>query len=159
MECNLLGDTKHWIYGPEFWRVSTDGKATIIEPYLEDQLERCNQVAKAVGTWINPDFLIQTLAEFIRHSRAMAERFDTAASVSFRCEWNGIADRQLFRPYGRIESDKSREDHRFVTMNFPFTTVIGDWPSVASRLAGPLVRAFTTRNIVSPEFISRNFRL
>jgi hypothetical protein len=153
LECSLLQDPDMWVCGPAFWRVSADGKAAIVEPYLEDQAERCSQVDKAIGSWINPWFLIQSLAEFVRHAQAMAERFNTSTRVSFRCEWSGILGRRLFVPGGRVGSDEAREDRRSSAADFPLTTIVGDWPYVVSQLAAPVLRAFTTSTLVTPESI------
>lgn len=52
------------------WRVSPDGKVTLIRDYWEDVLAQRN--GTSAGTWISPNWMVRSLAEIVRH-RAHAQ--------------------------------------------------------------------------------------
>lgn len=81
LECSVLAGSETG--GADLWRVSADGKATLIRDYWEDEPIRSSETA---GTLFSPNMLATSLAEFVRHGRGVAERFDSPSTVSFRCE-------------------------------------------------------------------------
>jgi hypothetical protein len=154
LECNLLRDPERRTSSATFWRVSTDGKATILDQYLEDQVDWCQQLRLQVGSWFSPNLLVRQLAEFVRHARALAERFDDAVDVSFRCEWFGLANRQIFDPYAPWHNrEPAREDRRVSAGTWAISALIGDWPTIVSQLAAPVLRAFMTETVVTPDWV------
>jgi hypothetical protein len=154
LECSLLRDPDGRTASPTFWRVSTDGKGTIIESYLEDQVDWCRQLGVPVASWFSPNLLVRRLAEFVRYARGMAERFDSAINVSIRCEWYGVAQRQMLDPFARWhEPQRARDDRRSAVGDWPITALAGDWSSIVSQLAAPVVRAFVTRVVATPEWV------
>ena len=95
LECSLLRDPDRATHGPTLWRVSPDGSATFIDAYREDDADGCKHLGMQPCTWFSPNIMVRLLAGFVRHARAMAERFDSAIGVSFRCEWCGLSGRRV----------------------------------------------------------------
>jgi hypothetical protein len=92
----VLKDTRNGVaVHPDMWRISPDGKATLIRTYWEDDVGWNKQLGWQPGTWISPNLLTKALAEFARHARGMAERFDNPTTVTCRIEWNGLKDRSV----------------------------------------------------------------
>jgi hypothetical protein len=84
----------------------------------------------------------------------MAERFEFAVSVSIRCEWHGLAWRQIFDPNAIWhQRERASDDRRIATGNWPITALAGDWPRIVSHLAAPVMRAFTTDFVVTPQWV------
>jgi hypothetical protein len=134
------------------WRVSADGKATSIRQYWEDLPQQ--QVPPA-GTWTSPNWMVRSLAEIVRHARGMTERFDNPTAVSFRCEWHGLLDRELYSPntMWSLANSKSRVDHKTATGSYPVTMLTNRWPEVVAELVAPLMRSFSADQVVSSDWI------
>jgi hypothetical protein len=88
LECAHLRGTN--FLATDMWRVSADGKATIIRSYLEDDSAFVPQLNLTQGTWFSPQMMVGSLAELVRHARGLAKRFNEATSVQFRCECRGV---------------------------------------------------------------------
>jgi hypothetical protein len=146
LECALLKDTRNGVpLHPDMWRISPDGKATLIRTYWEDDISWNNQLGWQPGTWLSPNLLTKALAEFIRHARGMTERFNNSTSVTFRIEWNGLKDRTISDPFARwMNNWISRSDHRVSTGTWPVTKLTDGWLEIAAELAAPVMRLFTT---------------
>jgi hypothetical protein len=136
-----------------FWRASSGGRITIIRQYFEDNWEKAGRVPP--GAVLSPNVQVQCLAEFIRHARGMAERFERANTVSFRCEWNGISGRRIddLRAHW-FREDCASDDRRVSYGTWPISALASDWPAIASKLVRPLLRAFMLDDVVSPEWIN-----
>ncbi len=155
LECSLLRDPDRATLGPTFWRVSSDGKATLIDAYKEDDPGWCEICNVRPGTLLSPNITVQLLAGVVRHARAMAERFDSATGVSFRCEGRGLSGRRADDPRVVWHSRPlARDDSRVSIGNWAVPLLSGDWPTVVSDLAAPAMRAFMTRHIVTPDWVS-----
>ena len=85
LQCTLARRTD-----AEMWRVSIDGKATIIREYWEDNANDNVRLGSTPGSWFSPNITTRVLAELLRHARGLAERFNVPTAVSFRCEWLGL---------------------------------------------------------------------
>jgi hypothetical protein len=152
LECSLLGEVSDR-GGLDFWRVSPNGKATLIREFWEDHpmIE-----GRAPYTAIDPDLVGRSLAELVRHARGFASRFDLAVDVSFRCEWRGLAGRRPQRlhggrgPFGRT----TNSDHRVSTGTWPVGDLTGAWPNIVSTLAAPVARAFGLEDQFEPELLA-----
>lgn len=155
LECSFLRDPDRATLSPTFWRVSPDGSATIIDAYREDHADWCKHIGMRPGTWFSPRIMVRFLAGFVRHARAMAERFDSATGVSFRCEWCGLSGRRVGDPTGVWpQRDAARDDHRLSIGFWSLPALSGDWPTVVSALAAPAMRAFMTEKIVvTPDWV------
>jgi hypothetical protein len=137
----------------DMWRVSRDGKVTLIRDYWEDALPLQN--GPSLGTWISPNWMMRSLAEIVRHARAMTERFESPTTVSFRCEWHGLRGRTLHSPNTQwwMRKCESRSDHRGSSGSYPVTMLTNSWPEIVADLIGPLMRGFSTEQVISPDSV------
>ena len=146
LETNLLGFDAAL---PDFWRISPDGRASLVRGYRED--ERFEKP----GRWLSPETVLRETAELVRHARAFARRFPSASSVSFRCVWNGLNGRELrdFDPGiywspGRIAT----ANQRTVSDEYPVVQLAVSWPKIVSDLGCPILHLFGFTDC-SPEFV------
>jgi hypothetical protein len=137
----------------DIWRVSPDGKLTLIRNYWEDVLAKRHDTLP--GTWISPNWMVRSLAEIVRHARALTERFDNPTAVYFRCEWHGLCDRKLHSPDARwfIRNSVSGTDDRAATGSYPVTMLTNEWPDIVAELVAPLMRSFSTDLVLTPDWI------
>lgn len=146
LETNLLGFDADL---PDFWRISPDGRASLVRGYREDvRLEE-------PGRWLSPETVLRETAELVRHARAFARRFPSASSVSFRCVWNGLKGREIrdFDPGicwspGRI----AIANQRTVSGEYPVVQLGASWPKIVSDLGCPILHLFGFTDC-SPEFV------
>jgi hypothetical protein len=103
LEWSLFPDVANAI-GPSYlWRVSLGGLATQVSTFWEDSEDLRKTSKREPGTWFYPFYMVRSLAELVRHARAFSGRFKQATSVEFRCEWFGLAGREIFDPWpGRL---------------------------------------------------------
>lgn len=138
--------------GIDMWRVSTDGKATIIREYWEDH----DWPGVPPGRCFSPNMMVRSLAEVIRHARGLAERFAAPTAVSIRCEWYGLAGRIAYdprSPWMRDDGDKIRSDHRVAAGTWPIGTFTTGWAEVVAQLAAPVARALGLIDVITPQWI------
>jgi len=155
LECSLLNDTSVRDFGADSWRMSVDGKATLLREYWEDNADAALTTGLKPGSWFSPNMMARSLAEFVRHARGTAERFKTPTKVVFRCEWRGLRGRQVFDPAVLWRPGQSTSaEARVVSETFPFSALINEWPRVVSRLGGPVARLFGIGHIFTPQWIS-----
>ena len=155
LECSLLVDSSSRGFGADTWRVASDGKATLIRDYWEDDGNVVPTTGMKPGSWFSPNTMTRSLAEFVRHARGFAERFDVPTKVVFRCEWRGLAGRRVFDPSvfwhpGRIAT----ADGRFVTASFPIAALTNKWPDIVAELGGPIARLFGIGSLFTPQWIA-----
>ncbi len=149
LECQLQqgGDA-------EMWRVSDDGKATIIREFLGDNLNVFAPSHGKPGDFFSPNEMAQSLAEFIRHARAFTERFDTPTTVSFRCEWHGLAGRIAYDPYARWTSHTPVQcDHRVSSGTWPVSALTDAWPEIVADLGSAVARLFSLQAAFTSEWV------
>ncbi len=134
---------------PDFWRVSPNGRASLVRGYREDKHER------ETKPWLSPETVLRETAELVRHARAFARRFPSASSVSFRCVWNGLKGREIgdFNPSiywspGRI----AIANQRTVSGEYPVIQLATSWPKIVSDLGCPILHLFGFTDC-SPEFV------
>jgi hypothetical protein len=140
----------------DMWRVSPDGKATLIREYWEDNADWNKRLRCAPGTWFSPNMMARSLAEFVRHARGLAERFDAPTTVSFRCEWHGLAGRGLYSgdPMRRWHAGRdSRSDHRVASGTWPVSTLTNGWAEIVARLGAPVARVFGVEQTLTPTWV------
>jgi hypothetical protein len=77
----------------DIWRISPSGYITIMTDYFEDHPDICKTQNIQRGSIINPEKLARNCAEFLRYTRALAERFQGANKIEIRCEWSGLGGR------------------------------------------------------------------
>jgi hypothetical protein len=138
LQCTLARRTD-----AEMWRVSIDGMATLIREYWEDNADDNVRLSSTPGSWFSPNITTRALAEFVRHARGLAERFNAPSAVSFRCEWLGLHGRHVFDPHGRwVGQASAREDKRISTGTWPVGALSSDLPEIVAALLAPLARLF-----------------
>jgi len=147
LECSLLRDPDPIVSAFDMWRVSPDGYATIIRNYWEDSGDS-NQ--RPSGTWFSPKLLARSLAELVRHARGMAERFESATSITIRCEWHGLSGRVIWDPWGVWfpNDNPARSEERVSGGSWPITTLESGLPEIVAQLAAPVMRAFPANSFV-----------
>lgn len=145
LEANLMGDGAFDTSLPDFWRVSADGRASLIRPFREDRPRTVANLVRPAGTWLDPETIVRETTEAVIHARQMAARFSTAQSVAFRISWTGLRDRELaaFDPgiywsAGRV----ARADARTVEGEWPLVALQSNWQEVVAELTSPVLRAF-----------------
>ncbi len=153
LETALLRNTTSSYFATDMWRVSVDGKATIIRCYTEDDVGFTAQTQLAQGTWFSRQMMVCALAELVRHARGMAERFDAPTKISFRCEWHGLENRILHDPLGWFPESRAKSDRRVTTGNWPVSSLGNVLDEIVSELAQPVVRLFTNDFAVTPEWV------
>jgi hypothetical protein len=154
VQTTLLRDKE--VSRPDMWRVSPDGKTTLIREYWEDDRTLNEHWGVTPGTWISPNWTARNLAEFVRHARGMAERFAAPTTVSFRIEWHGLSGRGFYSPSAlwHFSDYVARSDRRIATGSFPVTMLKDRWPEIVAALIAPLIRTFSTEYTVSASWIS-----
>jgi hypothetical protein len=125
----------------DFWRVSPRGLATIVRPYAEDQSQPDSLPPVRPGTYLSPDVLTQDVAELACHARTFARLFAGVRRVAFRCEWWGLAGRELFDPDGRWPHlGPALSDRCVATAQVPLARLTHAWPEVVAQLIAPPLR-------------------
>jgi hypothetical protein len=155
LECALMRDARPgWpaVSMPDFWRVSPDGKATLIRNYWEDIPDPHGRMAP--GSYFSPNMLVRSLAEFIRHARGLSERFNTPTTVTFRIEWQGLQGRVLHDPWSAwIRPWTARANRHLAARSWPVAMLGNAWPEIVADLAAPAMRLFTTDFVASADWV------
>jgi hypothetical protein len=127
----------------DFWRFSPRGLATIVRDYAEDRILDNRRLDMQPGAWFSPNVLAQELCELVCHARAMMRFFAGARRVCFRCEWRGLAGRELFDPESNwVRRGRAVDDQRIVTLQAPSAKLTDGWPDLVAELMAPVLRAF-----------------
>ena len=149
LEANLLREGDFSTSVPDFWRAAPDGRVSLVRLYREDV--RINKP----GRWLSPETVVRETAELVRHARAFAQRFPTASTVSFRCTWKGLHDRELtdFDP-GIYWSPGRRAtaSERILAGEWPVVQLGAAWPKIVAELGCPILHLFGFTDC-SPEFV------
>jgi hypothetical protein len=149
LECRLLRESD-----AEMWRVAADGKATLMREYWEDGTDFSGMRRAKPGALFSPNTMAESLAEFIRHARGFAERFDLPTTVSFRCEWHGLAGRIAYDPNARWMSGlPAHADHRVASGTWPVSALAETWPEIVAELGGPVARLFGLETAFTPQWV------
>jgi hypothetical protein len=155
LECALLRDPEPRVNAADMWRVTPSGMTTLIRTYWEDDLELNAANRRKPGTWFSPNMLALSLAEFIRHARGYAERFESPTTVSFRCEWRGLEGRHVDDPFGPwSRHPPASTGHRIKSGTWPVTTLTSDWPGIVANLGAPVARMFDVGNVFTSQWIT-----
>jgi hypothetical protein len=155
IEANLLGHERRTSTLPDFWRVSANGKATMVRAYREDR----SQYKHPGGTTWSPFMATRDLTEFVRHARSMATHFDRVQSVRFRCEWHGLKDREFRDQYVEWSVKRvAKTDRVLATVERPVQDLTVSWPAIVSALVSRVARAFDATLDLSPEYVTREAR-
>jgi len=138
----------------DFWRVSPDGRVTLIRDLWEDTLN--TQARVQPYTIIDPDLMIRSLAEIVRHARALSARFSSAARIHFICEWRGIKGRasQRIGGYSFRAGKVAGADLRISKGSWPVAELTQHWDAVVAHLAIPMARSLGIEDMVEAPRIS-----
>jgi hypothetical protein len=155
LECSLLRDPRLDWTGCDLWRVTTGGKAALVREYWEDEADWCKARRIEPGTGFDPNLMLRSVSELVRHARGLAGRLGFATDVEFRCEWHGLAGRVLVNERGGVWSPRQPpiDALRVATANSPVASLDSDWPAVVSRLASPVARLFDIEQFATPDAI------
>jgi hypothetical protein len=138
----------------DLWRVSPKGFATIVKPYEEDRAEVNAALGTEPGTWLNPDLLARDLAELVCHAKSYARFFASVRRAVFRCDWWGLAGRELFDPEGRwAQTGAALGDHRAATLDVPTASLVQAWPDAVARLMAPVLRALEPDLVLDADWV------
>ncbi|HEY6430893.1 MAG TPA: hypothetical protein VIZ17_02840 [Acetobacteraceae bacterium] len=138
----------------DFWRVSPEGFVALVRGYGEDAADLNRALRRQPGTWVNPDLLARDLAELVIHARGLARFFPAPRRVLFRCDWWGLAGRELFDPAGNWpHSGTAIGDHRAVSMTVPLASLASAWPETVARLMAPVMRALEPDLLLGADWV------
>jgi hypothetical protein len=153
LECFALSETGLFD-STDMWRVSADGMATLIRAYWEDASLASVHTGLDRGSWLSPNILVRSLAEFVRHARGLAERFDAPSAVSFRCEWYGLRGRRVFDPSGIWGGERAVDsDRRIGYGTWPLSALLNDWPAIVCALGAQVARLFEISHVLTPAWV------
>jgi hypothetical protein len=140
----------------ELWRVSIGGKATIIREYWEDNLDFNTERGATPGSWLSPNIMARALAELVRHARGLAERFESPLAVSFRCEWRGLKNREIFDPNGYwVGHFLAKQDTRLSRGDWSLGALSTDLPEIVAILLAPVARLFGLGEMLTAAWVAR----
>jgi hypothetical protein len=129
----------------EFWRVSPSGLATDVSTHLEDneQVDH-RQNGLHPGKWFCPFYVTRQLAPLVLHASQLSQRFPSAETVEFHCEWSGLLEREISDPdrMGYQSGKIARADQRVTLGEWPVAELSRSWPDIVSKLGSPVLRLF-----------------
>jgi hypothetical protein len=138
----------------DFWRVSPRGLASIVRGYAEDMTQSSPLPPIRPGTCLSPSTLTQEVAELVCHARAFARLFGGVRRVAFRCEWWGLAGRELFDTDARwAHRGPAPDDRRVAALLVPVATLAQAWPEVVAQLIAPVLRAFEPDLVLDADWV------
>jgi Putative DNA-binding domain len=154
IECSLLRKADRMEFASDMWRVTPSGKVTIIRPYWEDDSDWNRKNGSEPGTSFDPKIQVRSVAEFVRHSQAFAEKFDVPVLVNFLCEWRGLSGRSIRSAFGYYSIEgAATADGRKISKEVPIAALANSWPEIVSDIVAPVVRLFNSSFRVNPEWI------
>ncbi len=146
LETDLTGEAFLETTVPDFWRITVDGRATIIRPYREDRevIPYLADRGLKPGMWLSPRTLVREVFELVTHAKEMAKAFPFADSIEFRCSWYGLIERQIadFQAGANWGERKCHANERTTTAIVSVEQLAADTVSVVENLTAPVLRLF-----------------
>jgi hypothetical protein len=141
----------------DFWRISFDGRASVLRSFREDNFERVPRGLDSSQKWFDPWLQTRDVTELVRHARAHAEEFEEVTDICFLLEWKGLGSRVVATVSDRHYSDSytSHNNWRKIYLRVPYAEVIGNMSEVAARLIGPVSRMFSPLPEIDATYIKR----
>lgn len=155
IETNLLGETFIAQTVPDFWRITADGRATIIRPYREDRVAMPYLEENGIGPgmWLSPETLAREVYEMTTHAKELAKAFDGTTGAEFRCTWYGIKHRRI-ASFDRSIDWRERKcvvNERSTSARAPLELLAASSQSVVAELIAPVGRMFDGLEITEAE--------
>lgn len=158
IETNLLGETFIAETVPDFWRITADGRATIIRPYREDRVAMPHLERDGIGPgmWLDPQTLAREVYEMVTHAKELAKAFDGTTGAEFRCTWYGLRDRRIGSFDGAVDwrERKCVVNERSTGAPAPLELLAASPQSVVAELIAPVGRLFDGLEITAAEIES-----
>ena len=131
----------------DFWRASTTGQLFIVRGYPEDSLEARLPDASAPGTVFDLTYPIWKIGECLLFiQRFAAEIGAEESTVSIRCQWSGLKERELaalFNPRrGLYHVYKTQTNEYTSEVTVPVPRISGALPEIVRDLVNPLYALF-----------------
>lgn len=148
----------------EIWRITADGRATLIRPYREDTAEHPSWAQRGLtpGTWLSPRTLIRELYELATHAKELSKSFPNAEAVEFCCTWQGLKGRKIadFTPGAEWRERRCHAEQRTSTLTVSLEELTADTAAVVAKLSARVLNLFDGLDL-SRDWILRevpNFR-
>ena len=155
LETILLGRTFIAETVPDYWRITADGRATIIRPYREDRTAVPHLAKQDLhpGMWLSPRILAREAYELVAHAKELAKFFAAVGAVEFRCTWYGLKDRRIadFDPSIDWYDRTCRINERTTASQSSVEALTADPDSIVLALVTPVTRLFDGLEITSSE--------
>jgi hypothetical protein len=146
IETNLVGETLLEATVPEIWRITADGRATLVRPYREDRTIVPHLTSRGLtpGKYLSPRTLIRELYELATHAKEFAKAFPHAERIEFRCSWFGLRGRKIadFNPGVDWDDRTCHVNERTVAITASVDELTADTALVVERLAAPILILF-----------------
>ena len=158
IETSLLGESFIAETVPDFWRITADGRATIIRPYREDRVvvPHLERSGLGPGTYLSPETLAREVYEMATHAKELAKAFDGTTGVEFRCTWYGLKDRRI-ASFDRAVDWRDRKcvvNERSTGARAPLELLAASPQSAVAELIAPVGRLFDGLEITVGEIES-----
>jgi hypothetical protein len=139
----------------DLWRLSVDGRASIVRNYQEDRYAEIPPGLEEQQRWFDGWLHARDVTEIVRHAHALSDEFDEVTDICFRVEWQGLKGRVAgaINPERYWSPHVSQGDSRVVSSCFPQGEVIGNVAAVVSSLYAPVHRLFDPTFDPSPEWV------
>lgn len=146
IETILLGETFIAETVPDNWRITGDGRATIIRPYREDRVAMPHLEESGIGPgmWLSPETLVREVYEMAMHAKELAKAFDGATGAEFRCSWYGLKDRRIASFDRSVDwyDRKCTVNERSTSARAPLEVLATNPQSIVEQLIAPVGRLF-----------------
>lgn len=142
LECCITPDEAGTI---ECWRVSRFGQVAEVRPFREDADSLNKHLGREPGTWFSPRFMTSRLVDLVMHAAVFSHKFPGAERIEFRCEWSGLAERELAELNMEHAWDKgqiARASERVSTGEWSVVDVRHSPYAIVRALGGPVLRMF-----------------
>jgi hypothetical protein len=146
IETNLREDNRLASTRDEIWRITADGRATLIRPYREDTAAHLSLAERGLtpGMWLSPRTLIRELYELATHAKELSKSFPNAEAVEFCCTWQGLKGRKIgdFTAGVDWRERKCHADQRTSTLTVSLDELTADTADVVAKLGARVLNLF-----------------
>jgi len=141
----------------DFWRISFDGRASLLRIFHEDRFEKTPRDLAEGQKWFDPWLHARDITEVVRHARAYAGEFSDVTEICFQLEWMGLKSRFVATISDRYysESYTSHTNWRNVFDCVPQAEIIGNLPGVVARLFAPVYRMSNPRSEITDDYVAQ----